>query len=765
MKLIFYEIYKIITKKTFIFLFIALLFGNIFLVSFSESKNFTYKQYIEYKDEYLNLLNICKKMPDKDAVKLLEKKEEEQNDIYIKNGLENEIFYPVYDMVKEKYDYKELYSDFINGMEKRAEKQLSTPLYSNKNSFSYKNIIKTTEDFDHLKSDKIKVDINEPVEKALKFKFTDLIVVGVILIISYLMFFSEIESGLSVLNRVTKNGRLKLGASKIASSAILTIITAAIFYISTLITEIIMYGNNYIDFSNPIQSLSHFRNCFLNLNIGQFIALWLLGKVAMLLLILFLTGFLFLVLRNAFQLFLIIGATGIVSVLLNLTIDERLFFNHLKFINFYYFINTTDLFGVYQNINFIGLPVNIIAIYIILVPLLIICFAILFLAFFNVKNTENKKPVFFKLINKRKLKSNKSGSVSVFAAEVYKILIKDKMLISVLLIAFCSVYLSLGTYSVFYKDEADRAYAHYANILYGGLSKEKTQLINEQSEYFEGLEKQLDYFESKEGSQSANTESISSILESTGEGFKKAKEQYQYLEALEKENKVTPQFVNEIVFENFTTNAPKEFFLLFITIILTLVIISNIFIAEFKPDVIILLRSTKKGKSYLFKRKLLLTVLCSIFVFASVYLPQTIQIINTYGLKVLNIPIISLQYFSNIGFVGLTLWQFLLFISILNCLIVVLISCFIQLLALTFKNRFFLIIVFSIILFTLYLFIASFLRSGFFNIFSKGNDILIFLIMFILIVLIVLIIPIIKSLFINKAFKKPRRMKNERINS
>ncbi|MEE0868250.1 MAG: ABC transporter permease, partial [Ruminococcus sp.] len=314
MKLLIYELKKVLNKRIFLVVVALCLVINGFLLYSSQNTEennlrLTYSdEYGEMLDEYSSIpLDKAKKqvedellayeisgrlesLAQADNEELIESYTSELEE-YRKSNPEayqkavemsesrEESFWKnsfLYD-ISQQIEYINSYPDFISEMYDRAKAQSASSIFGDENSFSYKNLYKTADDYSGLKDTKLNLVNSESFTATVKYGLTDFFVIAVVLLICIYLFGYERDKGLYSLIRCTKFGRLKTIIAKLAVLFVLSAVVSVLFILSDFIVNIFLYGST--DLSVNVQSISECRNCTLSVTAGQFLLLFALAKI------------------------------------------------------------------------------------------------------------------------------------------------------------------------------------------------------------------------------------------------------------------------------------------------------------------------------------------------------------------------------------------------------------------------------------------------------------------------------------------------------
>lgn len=681
MKLLIYELKKVISKKIFLIVMVLCLLINAFLLY--NSQNIEDNQLrIIYSEEYSELLSLYSSMSlikaqnqiDNELLvyeilsviqNFAEADNEEFIEIYasdienyrnsnpeayekaVKINDQGEAFFwknSFYYDISKQIEYINSYPSFIDEMYSRAKEQSSSSIFGNENSFSYKNLYKTAEDYESLKNVNLSLVNSKSFIETVKYSLTDIFVIAIILLICFYIFGYERENGLYFLIRCTKFGRLKTIISKFVALFILSAVVSSIFLFTNYLINSYIYGNTNLDVT--IQSIAEFRNCTISVTTGEFLLLFVLAKTIGAFIISALFALIFICFSSSVVIYIVgFSTVGIEYLLYNL-IGKNSFLNLIKYINVFYVFDGAELFGSYLNLNIFSNAVTSVSFVLVVFGALFILCTVFSCVYFCRYN--NHKKISFILILFEKLKPyffRINGSTSVFKGEIFKFLIQNKMVILLILLVIYTVISSSGTVTYQFINSSDVYYKSYMEYLEGDITVEKEDYISEQQKYFYTLrQRQNEIAENNELSQNtkqAMLKSIDNILNSKGVAFERVNEQYSRLLDLQKSG-VNARFIDENIYSTFVSSKTREWNDFIFHFFILLITVPCIFTVEYKNGMINIICSTKNGKLQLFVRKFVILLIITLVSFLTVYIPYLIRFISTYGINSFETPIVCI---------------------------------------------------------------------------------------------------------------------------
>lgn len=688
MKLIFYELKKVLSKRTFMIIFIIMLLMNDFIVyrnATADECDYT----VTYKDEYIDMINEYVSLPKDEArgkiqqektaieitnfMKLLAETFDDESidfytqqiDDYRKNfpeeyklaeqlSKDSEVlqYRPIFiNLLYNQISYMDSYDSFISEMHSRADDQAISAVFSDENSFSHKNLYKTADDYKHLIGRELSICNKNPFLKTVKYSVINLFLIAVAALACIYLFGYEKTRGLFTLVRSTEKGRFSTIAAKLCSLFIIILVSTIIFMLSTLITNIICCGA--FDFTVAVQSIDSFRNCILMITAGEFIVLSILEKVmGVMFIALFFS--IILVWSSHQTLSYVIAILGIsIEFWLYQKVDETILFNHPKFINIFYMLDSEQSLGMYRNINMFGTPVMSLLVVVVAVAVLSLLLCMGTCIGFCILNQSTQDSRIGAVIEKIKRKFLKiNGTVSIFIGEMYKYLIQSKMALLLILLIVFAAYSSIGSVRYPYVNKWDGEYRIYMEYLQGDVSAEKEEYLNQESEYFNSLmEKQADIISDEDmsvQSKDAYNESVRNILETKKRAFEEVVEEYDHVTKMRKQG-IDAKLIDRHIYSGFIYSPEREWRYMLMLYVLLVIMIPPVFSLEYKHDMVNILRPNRYGKGRLCANKFILLFILTIFCYATIYVPYAIRFIKTYGTEMFFAPTSSLIQFEKSG--------------------------------------------------------------------------------------------------------------------
>lgn len=754
MKIIKFELLKIITNKLFIIIFLILLALNIIFLNYQnyrESKNdIPYKaykileselkgktneekgKYINEIYEYTNAINtiyiIETNLKNEDTniknyAKNLLEENKELYDKYYKKSKNPELKYTgnIYselsflEKIKNDYDKVNNYQKTLDSILEKSKTLKNISIFKNPDEISQKNITKTSKAYETMLNTNVNYEVGKSLEKISSVSITDFFILILIFIISTIIITEEKEKNLFSIIKITKNGKIKTIIAKIVSLFICTLSISILFYGINLFYYLIKLGYGNI-FAN-IQSVSSFQLSTLKLNILEYILLLFSTKCIYIFLVSLLMFYLAIKFNNHTENLLILSIIIIINFVLFKNINLSSSINIFKYFNLINLINTNDIYNTYENLRIFNILLSktstLLSLQVITITLLIIFSVIKYSKNMKVIIKENK--LYSKLKSIKIVKNIKFNNIFTF--ETYKFFIINKCFIVIILfslfigIKYKSQNFNLSYNEIFYKN--------YMNILTGKLTPEKEKLILNTIEEYDKASIQLEFIE--EQVKKGEISKIEGMLASqpyeetlsTRQIFEKVKDNYNYIKENPKSSFIYDTGYNKLFRIDETINEYDIYL-----IITTIIMLSSLFIMEYKTGFIFILNTTKKGRLKTAESKVIVSLIACTIIYIISIIPEILKTSKTYGLDCMNMPLISLASFHNFPS-NISIITYLLLFYIVKYISYILVILIIEYISLKLKNNIFTFITSIFILLTPY--ILNVLKIAHSNLFPLIN--------------------------------------------
>ena len=382
---------------------------------------------------------------------------------------------------------KESYQQFLGQIPEQTKAFLLQKEYRAKNTFLYRNLMKTESDYASLTGEGFKEDDYSSLNRYAAYPYHLLFVILFALISAYYLIPAERRGGKFLLLKSTREGHIRLYANKVLTLIVMT----SCFSIICDISEAIFIRQKYGPFHRDalLQSLSVFRNCPYDITVFDA----MIGMIAVRVLVSAFIGVLVMMLfssfrRNEFSL-AIFAAYSIAEYFFFVKISINSSMNYLTAINPFYQAHTTAMLGNYLNLNILGYPVSQLrASIVILFTAGIACFCIGALSFSIQFQIEEESLIGIIMTRLRQIFSFTWHTSKTGVFETGKVLIHQRK--AVILAVYLIVIFSLGRQAlspITFTKADDAVYHKLVHHIQGKVTDRKLSYIESQRAYLDDL--------------------------------------------------------------------------------------------------------------------------------------------------------------------------------------------------------------------------------------------------------------------------------------
>ncbi len=548
-------------------------------------------------------------------------------------------------------EYQNGYKDYIDSILENGRELSSKKLFSDKNSFSYKSIQKSTEDFSKNRDLDLTLVNDLPVRSVLNYQTGDfiLILLCVFLAVSFLA-----ERNVNFLIHTCKNGRSILRLKQIPILILFSALCSALLYISELFISFKIY-NAPLNLYAAIQSSDIFSDCILHINFLQLFAIHIVFKAIFAVMIAVVIWFFISLSSNIILASGIAGITAAAELLLykNISVQSNLsFFKIFNIFTLFDYKSITD----YSLISLFSVPVR--ADTIVWMIVLLITFIASGLVIISEKHNypiKTPKKVFriiYVLFNRLSVLYTKIQSVFYAGRfETYKIMHTGKGLlvavafIAVIVFSFNTNTLVFSSTELFLKDYYEEYGGELDDAVYNSIDKMKLELkaveaeFNLKSEAYADGEISIEEYELAKAKNDA--------YDTQRKAVDKLTEQISRIEQLSDKG-IKPVLINETGYNNlfFKQSNQTEILLLICAVVM---ILSSVFSIEKASNMLTLNHCSKNGRKQLYLKKILTVLPKTLVLTLLSYLSFFIQNNYLYELGNLNADIHNLQCLQDIS--------------------------------------------------------------------------------------------------------------------
>ncbi len=249
------------------------------------------------------------------------------------------------------------YEEYLERVQDQAYKMQASSIFNaNRDSFTYRNIIKTAEDFADCTAEGVSLGNDRAIQDWLSFSLADWGFLAAILLL-VMSFIEERKKGLAAIVRTCSAGRGKLQVSRLLLLLAYCAGMTLLLYFLPLGLSLCVDGG-WEDWLRPIQSLAEFQKCIVQMSITEFFVQFFLVKTICGFLLGILIWFALSFLARPQMGWLVTAAGLVLEYLLYTLIPAQSIFSPLREINVFSYVFTSGLYTQYSNINFFGFPVG-----------------------------------------------------------------------------------------------------------------------------------------------------------------------------------------------------------------------------------------------------------------------------------------------------------------------------------------------------------------------------------------------------------------------
>ncbi len=583
-------------------------------------------------------------------------------------------------------EYQKHFEDYLQKIKDNKTNALSFSIFNKDDSFTQRNVLKTSSQFEALNGTEISIDKNGALESFFTCQFTDYHLLLFLLLI-VLSFLDERKIGLWGIIHSSLGGRIRLG-----------IIRAWILFGSSIIATLILYGCNlglaasiyggFGTLDRAVQSSPLFMKLPVRMTFGNFIVQYTCIRIGT---AFFLALFCWLLLSAAsnvkYALIFFSLAAGL-EFLLYTCLPVQSSFNVFKYFNLFTYVNLSALYTNYLNINLFGYPFGIREISLAgMLPMLILLFAGILTVCTHKKPAARESRIDIMLTAIQSRTDRIHSRLHLFGFEVYKSLFIQK---GILILLFLSWSVSGATYlhPVNNHTLQEAAAKQYTKILEGRLGEELDSRIAAEQEK---LDTEItEYNTAKTRYQSGVLEYAQfHVYETAYEAALIKQEALDLVKTRTAEQKKLQKSIdrplwllNESPYESlWGENGESSRQAMAMTAVFSLaLLLSGCFTYEKQSGMKKLLFSTIHGRSPLLFRKILLAAALSMIVWGITYGWEAWIFFTTYTLSSLSAPVQSLALFADFP-LSVSIRTFFILLNALRFLMLLVCSLLILLLS------------------------------------------------------------------------------------
>lgn len=622
MRILRYELKKLFSYKSFLFIIAAVLVMSIVSTLWDIAGRHA------SPDEYRQIYSAIQSMSEEEAEAYITR----QIDIAFSG--EGGFSPDAICSARDRYVQIKGYGGFLDYIKERCRSITGISFFAAEDSFAYKNALKTETVYDNVKINSLPFEVSEGVEIVLFNDISDILLVFAIFASAIFVFTKDKEIGILNLLHSYRKGRGSLCINKLLVLLIFSALANLVFIGANLAIGGFTYGLG--DLTRPIQSVNGFFECSFNLSLWQYLLITFIFKS--------LGGFLWGVLfaficsfsGNNAQIYGISVVVAVTEVLLYTKISTLSNYGLLHDFNLVSFIKPNNIFSTYRNINLFNEPFNaLIVIPVVWTTLIALLIFAVVKTFAVEKNREYRK--IFLGIRRKSIKHKVHGKL-YYAFHKSFALQKTGYLVAGWLVAVVIFHLSFTKPA----DLTDYYYKDYTTDNSGAVTAQTDEVIRIDEELMSS-DTTIERMQEIQGE--LQREGALFMFKSRCEAIRDSK------------------YDTEIFYDTgykraFGVNGNTESLQMALLImIFTALTVSPLISFDRSRGLTSVIYSTASGnKSYL-KHSIIVTVTLSVFASIAVMLPYLFNILSKYGMQGINLPVQSLEYFADFA-LPLNVWQY-----------------------------------------------------------------------------------------------------------
>lgn len=552
---------------------------------------------------------------------------------------------------KEEYTLKqnehvEEYGKYIDNILEQRDTLLGISIFQDVDSYSYKNIIKTGNDYSKMADVTLCEGDYQSVESVLEFGLVEVFFAFFAVIVVW-NFFEDEKKGLKTIIYSTYEGRYKLAFRRIGILSISTVMFVLFVYILLFGVSILVYGKPDT-LSAPVQSMMCRKTFTGEVNIWIYFLIFMAEHILKTICFGMFVWMIMCFHKNKIISIGILLIVLIIEGVLCFKIPSQSTFVFFKYINIFRLIYSTGILDSYLNISIFGAPVGVINAYYIFVLVFMLVSSAICILISHFKRTisvNNKIEIRIAGIIDAITRSIHRflARMNIFQMEIYKILINQKG-IFIFAIWIILLFSQVDTNNVFLmgnKTAMSEIYEEYSGVDDGRLR-----------EYYKVNYDELNNYQ---------------IL--------KIKEQLSYMDKVKIEQDIDVWFIDQKPYnvlwsENglyLETEYEKQEMYGVLTVSLIILLLSNLFMYDNNCGLKKVIHSTVKGREKIFNLKVCVVLLTVFVVCLIVYGTELYEINSIYPMTSLNAPIQSVSCMEKFPY-EISILGYLIFVELIHLL-------------------------------------------------------------------------------------------------
>ena len=257
---------------------------------------------------------------------------------------------------RQKNEHDEFYRK-LREVPKQKEDMLTISIFSDEDSFAYKNIMKTAADYERI-SDVELSEINDYAVDAFLKHDAMYTLAFVIMLFTIISFLDERKKGLWQIVYTCREGRFRLTLTRLLVLFGVAFVTETVLVTSTLFVSFIDFGGRDILFA-PVQSVAMLQNFLMPVSLLEFLVYYVLFLSAALAVSGLFIWFILARIHNINFGMAVCALVYVVEFFIYYMISPRNPLCVLKYTNLWFFINPREVFTEYTNFMIGGAMFNV----------------------------------------------------------------------------------------------------------------------------------------------------------------------------------------------------------------------------------------------------------------------------------------------------------------------------------------------------------------------------------------------------------------------
>jgi len=547
------------------------------------------------------------------------------------------------------------YNDYLEQREQEVAKEDSLAIFKKRDEYSRKSTDKTMAILKKYQGRNLEIGKSRGIYLIMNYINTDIIAVLLLLLICTVSFMQEKERKEQTFIRTCFYGREKLILTKICAIIIFSMEICLLLYLGNIVMAYKIYGLGNLD--RYIQSVSGFIGSGFNGKVLNAIICFLGCKILIYAFIAIFIITCMVLFDSAIGVYVLSAFWIGLSALLYYQIEENSYLSLWKNLNIVAYLHTGRIFSSYRNINLLGKPVSYMLIFILSIIVCGLLLTTCSVYIYSHQKIKNKKKRFEKILScfNKQIPENLNHGItgSLLYQECLKIVLHGKVLFLLCIFVLLIIY-SYEPITTIYTDEADIYYKHYIEYVSGPYTAEK--------------EKQIISFE----------QNADSSNDDEKEGLDKLKNQLNYIKTVSDGSFYYPRGYELLTAGENAGNGDAIHALA--GVVMIILCMSGVYSVEYESGMVKLLKTTINGRRTIHIRKLAIGIFINTIIFLVIYFPWYYNILSSYGIDGIHDSVLSMQHISRL-FEGISVEQYLLFITALRYIAFLLITIIIFILS------------------------------------------------------------------------------------